>query len=52
MSRIPLDLDRELLDEALRVSGLSSYEEVIHLALRELLRLRGVEPPGPPTKLE
>ena len=42
--RTHIDIDEELLDEAMRLSGAKTKREVVGLALRTLVRLRRQEP--------
>lgn len=41
--RLSVTVDPELLDEAVRVTGAESQREAIDVALRELVRRRGVK---------
>jgi Arc/MetJ family transcription regulator len=38
--RTTVDLDEQLLNEALRLTGVRTKSEVVHLALQELVRSR------------
>jgi len=39
--RTNIDLDDELVEEAMTLTGVKTKREVVHLALTELVRLRG-----------
>ena len=39
MAHTNIDLDEDLINEAMRLSGAKTKKEVVHLGLRELIRL-------------
>jgi len=39
MAHTNIDLDKDLLAEAMRLSGAKTKKEVVHLGLRELIRM-------------